>query len=69
MKKIAVIYSSDHEFQELKRLFPYSMDKFHRVSNIEHTRGMEFSDVITLGNAHKIIGYDEVYYAAKERVR
>ena len=69
MKKIAVIISNEGDFKVLLHLCPTDFDKFHRVSRIEHTRGMEFSEIITLGNTHRMRGYDEIYFAARERIR
>ena len=69
MKKIAVIISNEGDFKALLYLCPTNFEQFHKVSHIEQTRGMNFSEVITLGNAHNIKGYDEILFEAKQRVR
>lgn len=68
-KKIAVIICSEGDFDALLHLCPTNREEFHKVSNINHTRGMRFSETITLGGAHHVPGYEEILYAVKERVR
>ena len=69
MKKIAVIISNEGDWKALLHLCPTDHEKFHRVSRIEHALGVEFSDVITLGGAHHIRGYDEILFNVKQRIR
>jgi hypothetical protein len=70
MKKIAVIISNEIEFREFMRLVSLNdKGKFQRVSNIVHTKGVEFSEHITLGNTNMIPGYDEILNEVKSRMR